>query len=649
MANFYSFYPPSGGANPSVGTNGVTAPTSSTEVGGINPSGNLQPLQTDSAGNLLVSLSADPIDPLGVNIEKYGGVATTLGQKAMAASIPVAIASDQSAVPISAASLPLPTGAATSANQTTEITALTALEANQTNGTQVTSITGTLPLPTGAATAANQTNGSQETQIVQGGNTATVSAAGALKVDGSAVIQPVSAASLPLPAGASTSALQSNVQSAPGTPQTTAITIQGNASGIAVPISGSVTATNSANGNTGSAVPVQATQVGGTDGTNLRALSVNTSGQLNVNNISGTVSLPTGAATDAHLTNVQSSIGTSATTAITVQGAASGVDLPVSINASITVPISGVVIADIKDSAGLSLNSNGAGALTIAGITAAGSGASSGLVTVQGNASGTPIPISGSVTASGTVAATQSGTWTVQPGNTANTTPWLTTINQGGNSATVTASNALKVDGSAVTQPVSGTVTVTQSTAANLNATVTGTVAATQSGTWNVNNVSGTVSLPTGASTSALQSSVQGSVSAGTAATNSQLSGAVYSSSTPSLTNGQQIALQVNSSGSLLTSSTPATSSTSTITSVGGATSSTSLLASNTSRKGAYFFNDSTAILYLAFASSASTTAYTVQIASNGFYEMPNPTVYTGSIFGIWSAANGNVRITELS
>lgn len=44
------------------------------------------------------------------------------------------------------------------------------------------------------------------------------------------------------------------------------------------------------------------------------------------------------------------------------------------------------------------------------------------------------------------VTASQSGTWTVQPGNTANTTAW-------------------KVDGSAVTQPVSGTVT------ANLSAT----------------------------------------------------------------------------------------------------------------------------------------------------------------------------------
>ncbi|MBV9075651.1 MAG: hypothetical protein JOZ10_18665 [Acidobacteria bacterium] len=65
----------------------------------------------------------------------------------------------------------------------------------------------------------------------------------------------------------------------------------------------------------------------------------------------------------------------------------------------------------------------------------------------------------GTATVSGTVTANQGGTWTVQPGNTANTTPWLATINQAGNSATVTASNALKVDGSAVTQPISGTVT----------------------------------------------------------------------------------------------------------------------------------------------------------------------------------------------
>lgn len=71
------------------------------------------------------------------------------------------------------------------------------------------------------------------------------------------------------------------------------------------------------------------------------------------------------------------------------------------------------------------------------------------LATIAGAVSGTEIQVDvltmpavtvqdggGSVTVDGTVAATQSGTWTVQPGNTPNTTAW-------------------KVDGSAVTQPIS--------------------------------------------------------------------------------------------------------------------------------------------------------------------------------------------------
>lgn len=63
------------------------------------------------------------------NLTKVGGTAITLGQKTMAASLPVVVASDQSGLPvtgtffqatqpISAASLPLPTGAATDASLT---------------------------------------------------------------------------------------------------------------------------------------------------------------------------------------------------------------------------------------------------------------------------------------------------------------------------------------------------------------------------------------------------------------------------------------------------------------------------------------------------------------------------------------------------
>lgn len=55
-------------------------------------------------------------------------------------------------------------------------------------------------------------------------------------------------------------------------------------------------------------------------------------------------------------------------------------------------------------------------------------------------ASGTGIPRV-TVANDSNILATQSGTWTVQPGNTANTTPWLTTINQGGNSAAVKAAS----------------------------------------------------------------------------------------------------------------------------------------------------------------------------------------------------------------
>lgn len=140
-------------------------------------------------------------------------------------------------------------------------------------------------------------------------------------------------------------------------------------------------------------------------------VTANQGGTWNITNISGTVSLPTGAATEAK----QPALGTAGTASsdvITVQGIASMVALKVD-GSAVTQPVSGTVTVQQATAANLN------------------------------------------ATVTGTVAATQSGTWTVQPGNTPNTTPWLVTLNQGGNSATVTASNALKVDGSAVTQPVS--------------------------------------------------------------------------------------------------------------------------------------------------------------------------------------------------
>lgn len=92
-------------------------------------------------------------------------------------------------------------------------------------------------------------------------------------------------------------------------------------------------------------------------------------------------------------------------------------------------------------------------------------------------------------------------------------------------------------------------------------------------------------------------------------------------------------------------------STTGTITSVASSATNVLLLAANAGRKGAAFYNESSAVLLLALSASASSaTAYTVQIPGGAYYELPyEGAIYTGAINGIWASANGNVRITELS
>lgn len=98
-------------------------------------------------------------------------------------------------------------------------------------------------------------------------------------------------------------------------------------------------------------------------------------------------------------------------------------------------------------------------------------------------------------------------------------------------------------------------------------------IPSSQSGTWNINNISGTISLPTGAATSASQTTINnsiqethGTVAAGTVASKSELIGGQYNATLPTLTTTQQAALQVDSNGRLLiaptqTSPLPATGS----------------------------------------------------------------------------------------
>ena len=83
------------------------------------------------------------------------------------------------------------------------------------------------------------------------------------------------------------------------------------------------------------------------------------------------------------------------------------------------------------------------------------------------------------------------------------------------------------------------------------------------------------------------------------------------------------------------------------LTSVLAAVISTSILASNVNRKGYMLFNDGLGVCKVAFAATASATAFSILLAPNTGYE-PG-TMYTGAISAIWSSASGSMRVTEFS
>lgn len=155
-------------------------------------------------------------------------IPATLGAHVIAASLAVNIASDQ-VVPVSISSSPLPSGAATSANQVTEIASLSSIDSKTpalgqaamaasspvviaSDQSAVPISAASLPLPAGAATSAKQpalgTAGTASADVITVQGIASMTA---LKVDGSGVTQPISAVSLPLPSGAATSALQTTI------------------------------------------------------------------------------------------------------------------------------------------------------------------------------------------------------------------------------------------------------------------------------------------------------------------------------------------------------------------------------------------------------------------------------------------------------
>jgi hypothetical protein len=460
-------------ANASIGLNGSAIPGSSTQVGGSDGT-NLQPIRlfdldsgagtqyvmgvglrkASSGGSVEFGTSSDPIriDPTGTTIQPVSGTvaATQSGTWTVQPGN-------------TANTAPWLTTINQGGNSAT-VTASNALKVDGSAVTQPVSGTVTANIGTSGALAldATLTGGTARTKITDGTNNAAVKAASTAPVAADpalvVAISPNSSISTNSDGYATTAAPSYTNNTFQPLSLTTAGALRIDGSATTQPVSGTVAATQSGTwtvqpGNTANTTPWLTTiSQGGNSATVTASNALKVDGSAVTQPVSGTVTANAGTGT------------------FTTQDTSSLVDNNAFTDGTSRVLPAGYYFDEVagtalteNDIAAARIDSKRAQVLVIEDATTRGQRASvsaAGAVKVDGSAVTQPV--------SGTVAATQSGTWTVQPGNTANTTPWLTTINQGGNSATVTASNALKVDGSAVTQPVSGTVTSNQGTANTL-------------------------------------------------------------------------------------------------------------------------------------------------------------------------------------
>jgi hypothetical protein len=375
---------------------------------------------------------------------------------------------------------------------------------------------------------------------------------------------------------------------------------------------------------TGQPVTVQGTVtsvITGTVQTAVQSLP-NITGSVNVTNsvfpVTGTVlAFPTGIQTVAGTVTsvitgtVQTSIvGTPTVTAIitgtlqtavtnfpavqTVTGSV-GISGPVTVQGSITSVITGTVNTNVTNQ--VTVTTTGSIPVSISGIQNV-----TGTVAITGQ----PVQITGSVLALPTGIQTVAGT---------------------------------------VTSVITGTVQTSIIGTPTVTSIITGTVNVSQQGSVSVGNfpviqaVSG--SQITG-STFAGSPLVAGAVSAGNVirSLQSDTGGALYITTSGSL--------PVSLSGSISVTTTIPQANAATLSNVASSATNVTLLSLNTSRRGALFFNDSNQALFLKFGTTASTTSFTVKISAGGYYEFPQP-IYTGQVDGIWSSANGSVRITELT
>lgn len=302
-----------------------------------------------------------------------------------------------------------------------------------------------------------------------------------------------------------------------------------------------------------------------------------------------------------------------------------GNPLPVQNGVAIPASTPGVLSmgSDGTNSRYISVDSSGRVVIVGAGVAGTPAG---GVVSIQGVASGTPVPVSGTVTATNPSVST-----------TGSAVPASGTYISGSDGTNLQGIRVYDSDSGAGTEwtlgafirlPGSGGSVAGGTSANPLRTDPTGTTTQPIS--------AATLPLPTGAATETTLAGVL-TTTAFQARINT-LGQKTAANSTPVVLASDQSSIPV----------AQVASTTATRTDVASSATSVTILASNASRKSAIVMNDSTKILYIRYGSTAaSATDFTDKLFPGDRYVVEGN--YTGQITGLWASANGNARCTELT
>jgi Flp pilus assembly pilin Flp len=566
---------------------------------------------------------------------------------AISGTVPVSGSFYPSTQPISAASLPLPNGAAQDGTDGTGITCPTGgsgirgwlsgiySKIASTLSASITNFPATF-----AATQSGAWSTGRTWNLASGSDsiTATISGTPAVSISGTPTVN----ANITFPSTQNVALVSSSDSTA--IPVSGSVSISGTPSVSAAisnfpstqAVSGTVAVSNqpssiSINNSTGSPVPVTLV------GDSVSAVPV-----------SGTVAI----------SNPQTSVSITGTPTVSVSGT-----VPVSASA---LPLPSGAAQDGIDGTGITAPTGGSGirgwlsgiysklssalAVTQSGTWATGrtwnlaSGSDSVTATISGTVPVSGIfyqatqPVSGSVSITGTP--TVSGTVTANAGTNLNTSALA--LESGGNLATIANNTS---PGTAVTGQSLATGSgligwlsnIYKALTGTLTASVSGTVAATQSGSWTT-AISGTVPVSGTFWQTTQPVSIATMPSTPVTGTFWQTTQPVSLASLPSLASGSNTIGSVNIVPS--TSSSPTTFT---------ATTSTQILTSNSSRKGIVLSSPSvnTGICYVMIGTTtASSTAFSFLLNPGDIISLSG---ISHALTGIWSASSNNLYVTELT